>query len=90
MAGGTKKWSAETKSDFITTFFLGWPSKKVFEHEIPGVKKLPTQDRKVLSVLYKILNQTMFPVIVDVLYNINVKLTFVLVVFKLLRFLRGR
>ena len=40
MAAGTKKWSAETKSDFITTFFLGWPSKKGFEHKISGKREI--------------------------------------------------
>ena len=38
----TETSSAETKSDFITSF-LGWLSKKSFEHKIPGNKKLPTK-----------------------------------------------
>ena len=50
MAAGTKKLSAETKSDFITTFFLGWPSKKVFEHKIPGIKKSSTKIEKIIYV----------------------------------------
>ena len=43
MAAGTKKWSAETKSGFIITFFLGWPSRKVLEHKISGIKRLSTK-----------------------------------------------
>ena len=38
LAALTKKLAAETKSDFITTFFLDWPSKKVFKHKILGIK----------------------------------------------------
>ena len=49
MAVGTKKWSAETKSDLITTFFLGWPSKKVFQHKIPGIKKSSTKIEKIVG-----------------------------------------
>ena len=49
--------AAETKSDFITTLFLYWPSKKVVEHKIPGIKKLLT---KIENYIYIYLYQDFF------------------------------